>query len=183
MTRGSKTPILPPLEDLKPAFHKKKGKKGASSNTFKSEKFELFERTPDKKEIGYDPKTSIEESSDEEEIKSKVEEIVDITRMTMGDYKKRIREEYGPGLVPPEILSKRSFELKGHILSMLKDIPFAEREYEDAFKHIDEVKDIDKYFNVPNVPREVVLLRMLPVIFISETKVWLKSLALGSIIM
>lgn len=45
-------------------------------------------------------------------------------------------EDNTPGLVPPEIPSKRSFELKGHILSMLKDIPFAGKEYVDAFKHI-----------------------------------------------
>lgn len=80
--------------------------------------------------------------------------MTDIARMTMGNYKKRIRENNGPGLAPPEIPPMRSFELIGHILSMLKNIPFIGKAYEDAFKHIDEVKDIANYFQVLNVPRE-----------------------------
>lgn len=102
--------------------------------------------------------------------------MADITRMTMGDNKNIIHEEHGPCLVPPEIPAKRSFELKCHILSMLKDIPFTRKEYEDVFKNIDELKDIANYFSVPSIPRKSVLLRMLPVKFTGEAKVWLKSL-------
>lgn len=58
----------------------------------------------------------------------------------MGDYRKRICEDNGPGLVLPDIIAERSFELKGYILLMLKDIPFSRKEYKDAFKHIDELK-------------------------------------------
>lgn len=50
-----------------------------------------------------------ESDKDKEEFKSKVEEMADITGITMGDYKKRIREDNGPGLVPPEIPIERSF--------------------------------------------------------------------------
>ena len=105
----------------------------------------------------------------------------DITRMTMIDYKKQTREDNGLRLVPLEIPVERSFELKGRILSIVKDIPFSVKEYEDTFKHIDVVKDIANYFNVTNVPREFVLLRMLPVTFIGEAKVWLESLVPESI--
>ena len=50
--------------------------------------------------------------------------MADITRITMGDYKKRLCEDNGPGIVSFETPVERSLELKGHILSMLKDIPF-----------------------------------------------------------
>lgn len=155
-------------------------KANESTSSFHSEKgFESFTMTPDNK--GISSKTGTESDADKKEIKSEVEEMADIKIMTMGDYKKRIREDNGPGLVPPEIPAERSFELNGNILSMLKDIPFARKEYEDAFKHIDRVKDIANYFNVLDVPRESVLLRMLLVTFTSEAKVWLKSLMPGSI--
>ncbi|XP_023771140.1 uncharacterized protein LOC111919779 [Lactuca sativa] len=42
--------------------------------------------------------------------------------------------------------------------------------------------DIADYFHMPNVPRDTVLLRMLPVTFKRSTKEWLKSLPPGSII-
>lgn len=64
---------------------------------------------------------------------------------------------------------------------MLKDIPFFGKDHEDMLYHIDEVKDIANYFNVPNVSREAVLIRMLLVTFIGDAKFWLKSLAPGAI--
>ena len=46
-------------------FHKKIDKKvGESSNTFQTEKFKSFEKTPDKKSIGYETKTEIEDDSE-----------------------------------------------------------------------------------------------------------------------
>ena len=56
MTRGSKTPIVPLLQDPESAFYKKKKDKkvNESINTFQSDKgFESFERMPQKKGIGY----------------------------------------------------------------------------------------------------------------------------------
>ena len=103
--------------------------------------------------------------------------MTNITTMMIGEYKKRLRNDNGLRLVPPEIPIERVFELKGNILSMLKDIPFFRKEYEDALNNIDEVLDISNYFNVPNVSRDTVLLRLLPVKFIGDTKIWLKSLA------
>ena len=62
MTCGSNTPLTPPLEDPELAFHKAKDKNvGGSSNIPKNEStFESFERTPNKKEAGYEPKKETE---------------------------------------------------------------------------------------------------------------------------
>ncbi|XP_052624901.1 uncharacterized protein LOC128132394 [Lactuca sativa] len=74
-----------------------------------------------------------------------------------------------------------TFELKGHILALLKEIPFTGKDHEDAYKHLDEVNDVADYFNVPNVPRETQLLHMLPVTLKGAAKDWLKSLPPRSI--
>lgn len=47
---------------------------------------------------------------------------------------------------------------------------FFRKDYEDAFKHIDEILDISKYFNVLNISRDVVLLMMLPVTLTGTAK-------------
>lgn len=75
-----------------------------------------------------------------------------------------------PCLVLPAIPTTTSFELKGDILLMLKDIPFSGKDYEDAFRHLDEGLDNENYFNIPNVSRDVVLLRILPVPFTRDSK-------------
>ena len=78
--------------------------------------------------------------------------MTDIADMTMEAYKKRIREDIGLGLIHPVIPSTATFELKGDILSALKDIPISVKEHEDSYKHLDEVNDIADYFNLLNVP-------------------------------
>lgn len=57
-------------------------------------------------------------------IKSSVEEIADITIMTIEEYKRRVCNDNGPGLVPPAISTATNFELKCHILTMLNEKPF-----------------------------------------------------------
>ncbi|XP_023748920.2 uncharacterized protein LOC111897203 [Lactuca sativa] len=78
--------------------------------------------------------------------------MTNIADISMGAYKKWIRDNAAPGL-----------------------------DHEDAYKHLDEINDIVDYFNVPNVPREIVLLRMLSVTFKGAAKDWLKALPLGVI--
>lgn len=81
MTRVSYFPIVSPLEDPESAFHKKKDKTvNESSSNFHVDKFKSFEKTPDKKGTGYEPGT---ESNLVDEVKSEVEEMVDITMMTV----------------------------------------------------------------------------------------------------
>lgn len=62
-----------------------------------------------------------------------------IMTMTMEEYNRRMWEDNVHGLVRPKIMATKNFELKGHILNMLKDIPFSEKDHEHAYKHIDEV--------------------------------------------
>ena len=64
---------------------------------------------------------------------------------------------------------------------MLNGILFYRKYHEDAYKNIDEVNDVVDYFNISNVPRETVLLRMLPVTFKGAAKDWLKALPSGKI--
>ena len=79
-------------------------------------------------------------------------------------------------LFNPAIRATTNFELKGHILAQLKDIPFYGKDHKDTYKHIDEVNEIAEYFNIPNVPRKTVQLMMLPVAFKGTTNDWLKAL-------
>lgn len=90
--------------------------------------------------------------------------------MMMEEYKMRPGDDNRSGPVPPEILTATIFEIKGPNLSMLMNIPFSRQNYEDAFKHIDEVLDISNYFHVPKFSRDVVLLTMLLVTFIGDAK-------------
>lgn len=96
--------------------------------------------------------------------------------MRTKEYNKWMHNDNGSSLVPPEIPATTNFELKGHILAMIKDIPFYRKDHEDGYKHIYEVNDIDNYFNILNIRRATVLLRMLPVTFRGATKGWLKAL-------
>lgn len=66
------------------------------------------------------------------------DEMDDIAEMTMEEYKKRMRD-IGSSLVQPEIPNTTNFELKGHILALLKYIPFYGKDYEDAYKYLDKV--------------------------------------------
>lgn len=112
---------------------------------------------------------------DLESKKSETEdEMDDTTDMNMEEYKKRMRDN-GPSLVYLENPSTTYFELKGNILTMLKDISFYRKDHEDAYKHIDEVSDIVNYFNVPNVPHETFLLWMLLITLRGAKKDWLRA--------
>ncbi|XP_023741082.1 uncharacterized protein LOC111889173 [Lactuca sativa] len=107
--------------------------------------------------------------------------MANIADLSMEAYKKRVRDDTGLGLMQPTIPATATFELKGHILTALKEVPFPGKDHEDAYKHLDEVNEIAGYFNIPNVPRETVLLRILPVTFKGAAKDWLKALPPGAV--
>ena len=126
-------PKKSPFKELKSIFGKKKGKSvGESSNQKKDERnIESFEQDPNPQDSEYETKTKLklENSKPKDEPKNEMENIVD---MSMQAYKKRIREGPDPGVVQPAIPATATFKLKGHILSALKDVPFSEKDYEDA---------------------------------------------------
>ena len=174
---SSNTPKKSPLSNLKTVFGKKKSSKsGASSASLTIEE-------PIQEDIGYETEEE-EEATYEQETESEEElafTMANIDEIPMGEWKKRMRDDHGPGLVQPAIPATATFELKGHILAALKEIPFYGKDHEDAYKHLDEVNDVADYFNIPNVTRETQLLRMLPVTFKGAAKDWLKSLPPGSV--
>ena len=53
--------------------------------------------------------------------------------MSKGAYKNQIRDDAGRGLIRPAILATAPFELKGHILAALRDVPFFGKYHEDAY--------------------------------------------------
>lgn len=92
-----------------------------------------------------------------------------------------MRENNEHGLVRPQIPTTTNFELKGHILNVLKHIPFFGKDHEEAYKHIDEVVEISYYFNFPNMMIDAVMLRILPITLKDVTKDWLRPLPPGTI--
>ena len=161
MTRSSSSTVVPHVVDLESIIRKQKDKAIGESSGF------------DKKIEDFEPNTPEFEEENETESEEEMENIADIP---MGEYKRRMHDDTGPGLMQPAIPATSNFELKGHILAQLKDIPFYGKGHEDAYKHIDDVNDIVDYFNIPNVPHETILLWMLPVTFKGAAKDWLKSL-------
>lgn len=81
--------------------------------------------------------------------------MVDITIMTMEEYNMQMHYNNGPDLARPEIPATTNFKFKGHILNMLKGIPFFKKDHEDAYKHIGEVVKITDYLNIMNVTKDV----------------------------
>ena len=77
---------------------------------------------PIKRKNGY-------ESDEDDEPNSIMADIADISLET---YKKRICDNTGSGLMQPTIPATGTFELKGHILSTLKEIPLTRKDHEDA---------------------------------------------------
>ena len=65
-------------------------------------------------------------------------------------------------------------ELKGHILSMLRHIPFNGKADEDADDHVEEVLEIADYFKVPGVAEDAIMLRIFPITMKGAARKWLK---------
>lgn len=155
MTRGSTFSIEPPLDDPKSAFQKKKDKKGdESSNKFQSDKVESFNITQDNKGERFKQETNSDSEWDNKRERGEPGNTMgDITKMIMEEYRMRIRDDNGPSIMIPKIPAIVDFELKGHILNMLKDITFFGKNHDVVYKNIKEVLEIENYFNVPNVSK------------------------------
>ncbi|XP_023748846.1 uncharacterized protein LOC111897112 [Lactuca sativa] len=127
LTRGSTTPLVPPIKDPEAALHKKTDKKtplqelnsafsrrsgkktGDSSSSLKNKsKLEHLDQIPVQTESEYDTEPKFEEHTSEPENEPR-NEMADIEEMSMGAYKKQIREDVGPVIAyksPPSWVSE-----------------------------------------------------------------------------
>ena len=159
MTRGSDTPLVPPLEDPKSALRRSKGKVIGESASSKNSPLKnlksVFSKKKSSKSGASRASLTIEDPIKEDtEYESEGEEdptfghesdfddeptipMENIDEVPMGEWKKKMRDDTGPGLVQPAIPATATFELKGHILAQLKEIPFYGKDYKDAHKHLD----------------------------------------------
>ncbi|XP_052627065.1 uncharacterized protein LOC128133603 [Lactuca sativa] len=173
MTRGPNTPLVPPFEDPESALKRNKGKDVESSNTPKKSPLSnlkiVFGKKKSSKSGASNASLVIEEPV-KEDIEYETEEEEEPTYEHKSDFEDEL------AITMPAIPATATFELKVHILALLREIPFTGKDHEDTYKHLDEVNDVADYFNVPNVPRETQLLRMLPVTLKGAVKDWLKSL-------
>lgn len=80
--------------------------------------------------------------------------------MRLEEYAIRTTENIRTRVVRPTIPNNTNFELKGHILHMLRDIPSNGNEDEDAHNHVDEVLEIADYFKVPGFQEDGIMLRI-----------------------
>ncbi|XP_023751176.2 uncharacterized protein LOC111899567 [Lactuca sativa] len=162
MTRGSNTPLVPPLDDPESAL-KNKGKIIGETTSSKSSPLKnlksVFNKKKSSKSGASSASIAIEDPIKEDtEYETEEEEaltfghdfdsgdelaiiMANIDEVPMGEWKKKMRDDTVPGLVQPAIPATATFELKGHIPAQLKEIPFYGKDNEDAFKHLDEVND------------------------------------------
>lgn len=60
--------------------------------------------------------------------------MMDITDLVLMGYANRTREEVGPNLIHPAILTATNFGLKGQFLNLLKEASFFRKGHKDAHK-------------------------------------------------
>lgn len=107
----------------------------------------------------------------------------DVAYLTLEEYAIYTPKDIGPGLVRPTIPPTTNFELKGQFPKYAKRITFLwerSQRYKQACRRVLEIVD---YFNISRVTKDVVMLRMLLITFKYATKIQVKSLPPGSIIM
>lgn len=127
-----------------------------------------FKRKPDENESKYELETESEEEREQES--EPEDEMANIVDKTMEEYNLRMQNDNGPNLLPPEISTTSNFEIKwAHPLHACRH-PIFGKDHEDAYKHIDEVLDIENYVSSPNVTKDAVMLRLLPVNIKDSTK-------------
>jgi len=155
MTRSISGPLTPLFLDPESAFPKKKQDQ---TNTTSADSFSNSE--PSDQGTNYDTNTH---------------KMADIANMTLEEYATQTTQTFQMGVVRPTIPNNTNFELKGHILHMLREIPFNGNEYEDAHNHVDEVLEIADYVKVPGVSEDLIMLRIFPITKKGKEKKWLKS--------
>ncbi|GKC80985.1 hypothetical protein Tco_1136702 [Tanacetum coccineum] len=87
---------------------------------------------------------------------------VDVDTLTMEQYLALSRENQAPGVVKPEIGGNVNFEIKSQFMRKLREDTFSGNKNENAHDHIDRVLSIVGLFNIPEVSKDAVMLRVFP---------------------
>ncbi|GJY72261.1 hypothetical protein Tco_0475964, partial [Tanacetum coccineum] len=87
---------------------------------------------------------------------------VDVDTLTMEQYLALSRENQAPGVVKPEIGGNVNFKIKSQFMRKLREDTFSGNKNENAHDHIDRVLSIVGLFNIPEVSKDAVMLRVFP---------------------
>ncbi|GKD95455.1 hypothetical protein Tco_1375292 [Tanacetum coccineum] len=106
---------------------------------------------------------------------------VDVDTLTMEQYLALSRENQTPSMVKTEIGGNVNFEIKSQFMRELREDTFSGNQDEDAHDHIDQVLSIVGLFNIPEVFKDAVMLRVFPFTLVRSTKKKEDRLAPGTI--
>ncbi|GJS79479.1 zinc knuckle CX2CX4HX4C containing protein [Tanacetum coccineum] len=95
---------------------------------------------------------------------------VDVDTLTMEQYLALSRENQAPDVVKPEIRGNVNFEIKSQFMCELREDTFSGNKDEDAHDHIDRVLNIVGLFNILEVSKDAVMLRVFPFTLIGSVK-------------
>nr|GEW85698.1 hypothetical protein [Tanacetum cinerariifolium] len=85
------------------------------------------------------------------------------------------------GVVKPEIGSNVNFKIKSQFIRELREDTFFGNKNDDAHEHVERVLDIVRFFNIPKVLHDVVMLRVFPMTLTRTAKRWVDRLPPGTV--
>ncbi|GJY28367.1 hypothetical protein Tco_0404134 [Tanacetum coccineum] len=83
-----------------------------------------------------------------------------------------VTRNQAPGVVKPEIGGNVNFKIKSQLMRELREDTFFGNKDEDAHDHIDWVLSIVGLFNIPEVSKDAVMLRVFPFTLTGAAKRW-----------
>ncbi|GJT89883.1 hypothetical protein Tco_1078728 [Tanacetum coccineum] len=92
-----------------------------------------------------------------------------------------VTRNLAPGVVKPKIGGNVNFKIKSQLMRELREDTFFGNKDEDAHDHIDWVLSIVGLFNIPEVSKDAVMLRVFPFTLTVAVKRWVDRLAPGTI--
>ncbi|GKA91543.1 hypothetical protein Tco_0813413 [Tanacetum coccineum] len=104
-----------------------------------------------------------------------------MTEPTMEEYMTKTRDDYGSGVIHPNIDDKVNFEIKGQFLKELRDNTFSRSDHEDSNEHIKKVVEIDDLFHILDINVNQVMLRAFPMSLTGAASRWLRNKPAGLI--
>ncbi|GJZ53497.1 hypothetical protein Tco_0608382 [Tanacetum coccineum] len=101
---------------------------------------------------------------------------VDVDTLTMEQYLALSRENQASGVVKPVIGGNLNFEIKSQFMRELREDSFFGNKNEDAHDHIDRVLNIVGLFNILEVSKDAVMLRVFSFTLTGAVKRWLEDI-------